>query len=76
MALLVVVKKKRSCSSNEDLATYFRDNMTGKVRFELSNEIWNFQFVQAGYFAAQATAQWGLSGGTTWLSAAGKRLPR
>ena len=48
--------------------------MTGKVRWELSNEIWNFQFQQAVDFNAQALADWGVSGGTSWLSAAGKRF--
>jgi len=56
------------------MATYVRDNFPGKARFELSNEIWNFQFQQAVDFNAQALADWGVSGGTSWLSAAGKRF--
>ncbi len=55
-------------------ADYVRDNFAGKARWELSNELWNFQFGQAGYFQALATSQWGVSGGTTWLSSAGKRF--
>lgn len=44
------------------------------IRVELSNEIWNFLFSQATYFSDLALADWSASGGTAWLSAAGKRF--
>jgi hypothetical protein len=58
------------------MATYLRDNFpTGrKIRIELSNEIWNFGFTQAAHFFTQAETDWGVSGGSAWLSAAGKRF--
>lgn len=59
------------------MATYIRDNLDSglKARIELSNEIWNFGINTAGnYFIDQALTQWGTSGGTNWLSAAGKRF--
>lgn len=59
-------------------ATYLRDNLDASllIRVELSNEIWNAQFSQLNWFAAQAEAEWtGVVGnGGPWMDWAGKRF--
>jgi hypothetical protein len=60
------------------LATYLRDNLNTSllIRLEYSNEVWNFQFQQAGWLELAAEAEWtGVDGnGGAWMDWAGKRF--
>ena len=62
----------------EDFCEYFRDNLDGKLRLELSNEIWNTGvFTQGAYFRDQAQSVWGVANGFSngyYLAYAGKRF--
>lgn len=60
-------------------ATYIRDNLSGKVNVEYSNEVWNTgRFSQGAWLKGQAEAVWGVpdgyGGGGYWMDYAGKRF--
>ncbi|MDC0736814.1 calcium-binding protein [Cognatishimia sp. SS12] len=59
----------------ENFATLVRDQLRPglKAHVEYSNEVWNFQFEQAQYAAAQAVALWGEAGRDNWMQYAGHR---
>ena len=56
-------------------ANYVRDHLDPRLKayVEYSNEVWNWQFAQAGWAMEQANARWNMEGGDGWVQIAGMR---
>jgi hypothetical protein len=58
-----------------NFATYVRDHLDPglTVHVEYGNENWNWSFQNTRWLADQAQAEWGVTGGTSWINYAAMR---